>query len=113
MNLDMLSSHRRSRVFHNDQWPADSSTVTDNIDRFVMMVWINSNKLADLAGTPQPAELSNESGRESSDTNDETVDANYEGGRSVDCRARGRLGEQWESSSCITEHFPHLQHLVE
>jgi len=63
MNLDMIIGHLRSHVFHDDQWPADSSIVTCNIDRFVMMIYINTDKLVDLAGTPQLAELSNESGR--------------------------------------------------
>ena len=88
-NLNMLTGHLWSHVFHYDQWPAYSSTVTCNIDRFVVMVYINTNKLVDLAGTPQLAELSDESGWEPSDTNDETVDVNHEGGRSVDFRACG------------------------
>ena len=79
MNLDMHIGRLRSHVFHDDQWPADSSTVTCNIDRFVV----------GLAGTPQLAELSNKSGRRQSNTNDETVNVNYEGGPSVDLHTRG------------------------
>jgi len=79
MNLDMLIGRLRSHMFHDDQWPADSSTVTCNIDRFVV----------DLAGTPQLAEMSNKSGRRQSNTNDETVNVNYEGGPSVDLHTRG------------------------
>jgi len=79
MNLGMLTGHLRSHVLHDDQWPVDSSTVTCNIDYFVV----------DLAGTPQLVELSNKPGREPSNTNDETVDVNYEGGRFVDFRACG------------------------
>jgi hypothetical protein len=85
----MLTGHLRTHVFHDDQWPANSSTVTRNIDRLVVMVYINTDKFVDLAGTPQLAELSNKSGREPGNPNDETVDVNYEGGRSVDFRARG------------------------
>jgi len=103
-------------MFHDDQWSADSSTVTCNIDRFVMMVYINTDKLVDLAGTPQLAELSNESGREPGSTNDETVDVNNEGGRSVDFCARGHHNI-WKSSVSHryspTERCPHLQYLVE
>jgi len=76
MNLDMLIGRLRSHVFHDDQWPADSSTVTCNI-------------VVDLAGTPQLAELSNKSGRRQSNTNDETINVNYEGGQSVDLHTRG------------------------
>jgi len=119
MNLDMLTGHLRSHVFHDDQWPADSSTVTCDIDRFVMVVYINTDKLVDLAGTPQLAELSNKPGGEPSNTNDETVDVDYEGGRSVYFRARGHHNV-WESSVShwavfqqLTEHCSHLQHLVE
>jgi len=83
MNLDTLTGHLRSHVFHDGQWPAGSSTVTCNIDRFVMMVYINTDKPVGLASSPQFAELSNKPGREPSDTNDETIDVNYEGGRSV------------------------------
>jgi len=79
MNLYMLTGHLRSYMLHDDQWPVDSSTVTCNIDYFVV----------DLAGTPQLVELSNKLGRESSNTNDETVDVNYEGGQSVDFCACG------------------------
>lgn len=85
----MLTGHLRSHVFYNDQWPANSSAVTCNINRFVMMVYINTDKLVDLAGTPQLAELSNESSREPGNTNDEAIDVNYEGGRSVDFCACG------------------------
>jgi len=92
----MFTGHLRPHVFYNDQWSADSSTVTCNIDRFVMVVYINTDKLVDFAGTPQLAELSNESGREPGNTNDETIDVNYEGGRSVDFRARGHHNV-WES----------------
>jgi len=79
MNLDMLTGHLRSHVLHDDQWLVDSSTVTCNIDYFVV----------DLAGTPQLVELSNKPGREPSNTNGETADVNYEGGRSVDFHACG------------------------
>jgi len=75
----MLTGHLRSHVFNDDQLPADPSTVTCNIDRCN----INTDKLVDLAGTPHLAELSNKPGREPSNTNDGTVDVNYEGGRSV------------------------------
>lgn len=105
----MLTGHLRLRVFHDDQRPADSPTVTCNIDRFVMMVYINTDKLVDLAGTPQLAELSNESGREPGNTNDETVDVNYKGGRSVNFRARGHHNV-WESS---VSHRAGFQQLTE
>jgi len=82
-NLDVLTGHLRSHVFHNGQWPAGSSTVTCNIDRLVMIVYINIDKLVGLANSPQFAELSNKPGREPSDTNGVIIDVNYEGGRSV------------------------------
>jgi len=36
MGLDMLTGHLRSHVFDDDQLLAGSSTVTCNIDRFVI-----------------------------------------------------------------------------
>ena len=92
MNLDIFIGRLRSHVFHDDQWPADSSTVTCDIDRFVV----------DLAGTPQLAELSNKSGRSM-----------------PTMRSVSRSPYPWtsqclvESSSWITEHCSHRQHLVE
>ena len=112
----MFAGHLWSHMFHNDQWPADSSTITCDIDRFVVVIYINTDKLVDLASTPQLAELSYESGREPSNTDDETVDVYHEGGRSVDfcaCRHHNVWKNRLLQTNKPTERRSHLPHPIE
>ncbi|KAH3663142.1 hypothetical protein OGATHE_004718 [Ogataea polymorpha] len=69
----MLCGDFRFAVFHDDEWSANSATVSRNMNRGLMDVGEDGNKGRKLASSSQMSEFGNKHAGESGSTNESTV----------------------------------------
>jgi hypothetical protein len=85
-NLDVLRTNPRPPLLDDDQRPTDPTTITSDMHGLMMQVDVDPHEFVDLSGPPHLPERLYEPFRETSETEQVTVDVDYEIPRREDLR---------------------------